>query len=45
MDDAYDAECSTGDYIFNSLSFENASEMLDGYLTASQIVSDDKSEE
>ena len=45
MDDAYDSGCSVGEYIFSSLSFENATEMLDCYLTNSQIVSDDKSEE
>ncbi|MBQ8122435.1 MAG: ATP-binding protein [Ruminococcus sp.] len=45
IDDAYNSGCSVGDYIFSSLSFENATEMLDCYLTNSQIVSDDKSEE
>jgi len=45
MDDAYNSGCNVGDYIFSSLSFENATEMLDCYLTDSQIVSNDKSEE
>lgn len=45
MEDAFNEECSVGDYIFSSLSFENATEMLEYYLTDSQIIPDSNNEE
>ena len=41
MDDAYNEDCSVGDYIFSNLSFENAAEMLEEYLSDSMLDSHD----
>lgn len=45
ISDAYNEGSSVGDYLFNGLSFDNAAEILSCYLSDSQIVFEDDSEE
>lgn len=41
INDSYKEKCSTGDFIFNTLSFENAADMLSKYVSKSVISKSD----